>query len=454
MHIKQLIVAMALGFAGASSAAVSPEEAKQLGATLTPFGSIKEGNKEGTIPPWTGGLKTLPSGFDPKNPGARPDPFADEKPLFSITVANMAQYADKLNEGSKALLKKYPNYRMDIYPSHRTVNYPQYVLDKTVVNATKCTTEKDGMAINRDCAGGIPFPIPKNGVEVMWNKALKFEGHVTSGPNSQGWFVDASGKAVHMATSRTITEIVYYDPKKQKLEGPYFWRYKGMYNAPVRRAGESQMLLDPVDSSETKRTAYTYLAGQRRVKLAPDLSYDTPAPNGGGVYNMDDASGFLGTLDRFDFKLVGKKEIYIPYNNTRTQSDPVNCSHEKMYQKDFFNPACMRFELHRVWVVEATVKQGIRHSSPKKIFYWDEDAFGPGFADSYDASGNLQRVVVSAHLPAYEIPAQVNRPFVAYDLNSGAYAANAFGPGSGVFQIDPVNEREWAPEALQGGGIR
>jgi hypothetical protein len=98
---------------------VTADEAKQLGTTLTQVGAEKAGNKEGTIPEYTGGLTTAPAGFD-KGKGVRPDPFASEKPVASIDAKNMDKYADKLSEGTKALMQANADYRIDVYPTHRT----------------------------------------------------------------------------------------------------------------------------------------------------------------------------------------------------------------------------------------------------------------------------------------------------------------------------------------------
>ena len=103
-----------LGGVGAS-AQVSPQEAQQLKTTLTPLGAEKAGNEEGSIPAWTGGMCTVPPGY--WHGTRRGDPFANEKPLFSITAQNMDKYADKLTDGTKAMLKRYPNtFRVDVYP--------------------------------------------------------------------------------------------------------------------------------------------------------------------------------------------------------------------------------------------------------------------------------------------------------------------------------------------------
>ncbi|RJG03218.1 DUF1329 domain-containing protein [Noviherbaspirillum sedimenti] len=452
INIIAIGAALACGMAGSAYAAVTAEEARQLGKTLTPMGGEMAGNKDGKIPAWTGGMKTLPPGFDPKKPHLRPDPFASEKPLFSIDAKNMSQHADKLSDGMKAMMQKYPTFRIDVYPTHRTAAWPQYVMDNTLKNATRCSTEKDGVAISRACYGGYPFPIPKTGNEVMWNKILRFAGHVFENTFTH-WVVDASGTAALSSSSFARQEYVYYDPSKTELDGDYFWKYRDKTTAPARMSGEALMLVDPIDPIANKRKAYQYLPGQRRVKLSPNLSYDTPTPGQGGAATMDDAQLFLGAQDRFDFKLIGKKEMYIPYNNTRVMVDEQNCSPEKALLKHHYNPDCLRFELHRVWVVEATVKPGVRHTSPKRVFYFDEDTY-VGLSDGYDAVGKLQKVLWQTHTPMYEIPSQHSDAFGSYNLTSGAYVVSGPYPGGAAYPVKPLDARAWAPEALVGDGVR
>src|SRR5512138_3434549 len=129
MHARTLVVAALFALAApAASRALTAEEAKQLGTTLTEIGAERAGNAEGTIPPYEGGLTTPPAGYRPGS-GTRPDPFAGEKPLFSIDGKNAAAHAARLTEGQKALLAKYPDFRMDVYPTHRTVAFPRFVLE-------------------------------------------------------------------------------------------------------------------------------------------------------------------------------------------------------------------------------------------------------------------------------------------------------------------------------------
>lgn len=437
--------------AGNAHAAVTAEEAQQLGASLTPWGATQAGNADGSIPAYTGTVKP-PASFDPKNPGFRPDPFPDEKPLFSVSSKNLSQYADKLAEGTKSMLQKFPEYRLDVYPSHRTANYPQWVNDNSIKNASRCTTVNDGYGVE-NCFGGIPFPIPKTGSEVMWNKMLQFEAPATFGV-VRSWLVDASGKAILQGENDQYIDIPYYDKNKSEIGSTdSFWLYRHLTKAPARKAGEALLMHDSIDMLNTGRRAWQYIPGQRRIKLAPDLAYDTPNPQSGGTSNMDDATLFLGAMDRFDWKLIGKQEKFIPYNNFKLK-DPNQCPHTTVLTKNFFNPDCVRWELHRVWVVEATLKPGIRHNYHKRVFFLDEDTF-TGLADNYDASGQIYRAVQTFFIPRYESEGQDGYMTVGYDMPSGTYATFSYVTDTGgSLNVPQRDKRFWSPDSLASTGIR
>jgi hypothetical protein len=364
----------------------------------------------------------------------------------------MQQYADKLTEGTKAMLQKYPAYRIDVYPSHRTANYPDWVNENSIKNASRCKTINDGYGVE-GCFGGIPFPIPKTGSEVMWNKMLQFEAQATYSV-VRSWMVDAAGKPILQGENQQWIDIPYYDKSKTSIgaKDPY-WLYRHLTQAPARKNGEALLMHDSIDMLNTGRRAWQYIPGQRRIKLAPDLAYDTPNPQSGGTSNMDDATLFLGAMDRFEWKLVGKEEKLIPYNAFKLK-DPSQCPSDKVLAKNFFSPDCVRWELHRVWVVEATLKPGVRHNYHKRRFYLDEDVF-TGLADNYDAAGQIYRVVETFFVPRYESEGQDGYMTVGYDIPSGTYATFSYSSDTGGSKSVPVHEpRFWSPEALSGSGIR
>jgi hypothetical protein len=130
------------------------------------------------------------------------------------------------------------------------------------------------------------------------------------------------------------------------------------------------LLHDPIDYTSAARKAWTYIPDTRRVRQAPNLGFNTP--NGpGGLVTVDDTNGFNGTFERFSWELIGKKELYIPYHSY--DFDDASLDFDTTLPVGHPNPDYMRYELHRVWVVEATLKEGQRHLYGKRVFYVDED---------------------------------------------------------------------------------
>jgi hypothetical protein len=199
----------------AAQAAVTADEAKTLSTTLTPIGAEKAANKDGTIPAWTGGLTTPPAGFKPGD-GIRPNPFASEKPRGSIDAKNMGQYAANLTEGTKAMLQKYPTFRVDVYPTHRTVAFPKFVADNTAKNAVKAKTLNEGRSMEGAHAG-FPFPIPKDGNEAMWNHLVRFNGQAYEA-KYRNLNVDASGRAALATEGMSVQEYPFWDNTKQSAD--------------------------------------------------------------------------------------------------------------------------------------------------------------------------------------------------------------------------------------------
>jgi len=161
--LRAITVGVALSLAcAASQAALTEEELKQLGTTLTPWGAEIAGTPDGSYPAYSGGIKP-PPGFDPKS-GMWPDPYPDDKPLFSIDATNMEQYKDRLMEAQMELMRRYPTFRMDIYPTRRSAWIPERIQQNSLANARnpECKTSANGVGVY-GCWGGTPFPIPKNG---------------------------------------------------------------------------------------------------------------------------------------------------------------------------------------------------------------------------------------------------------------------------------------------------
>jgi len=447
-----LAAALASLVAPMAWAAVGADEAKQLGVTLTAVGAEKAGNKEGTIPEYTGGLTTPPPGFQ-KDSGFRPDPFASEKPRLTITGKDVAAHADKLTEGTKELLKRYPTMRVDVYPTHRTVALPKFVVDNTVKNATVAKAIDGGLA-TQGVLPGFPFPIPKTGYEVMWNHLLAYKG---LGFYAQFDSINVNAAGVpRLATYGDATyEWPNYDPKKTGFikETDPFWNVKIDYLGPPRRKGEALLVQDSANPLKQARRAWQYLPGQRRVKAAPEVAYDEPNAVWAGAAAYSDAEIFNGAMDRFDFKLLGKKEMYVPYNAYRLAYEKTTANITK---PKHINPDLVRWELHRVWVVEARLKPDKHDIYSKRVFYVDEDSWLALASDEYDGEGQLYRSAFAFLSQSYDVPAPWFDTQAYYDFSSRLY--NVTGLVGGYSGIKYLNERKpesfWSPEALAGAGSR
>jgi hypothetical protein len=451
---KTLITALLAVLSASAVAAVSPEEAAQLGKSLTPTGAEKAGNKDGTIPEWTGGLTTAPAGFKPGSV-VHPDPYAADKPRIVITGQNADQYKDKLTATTLALLKRYATMRVDVYPTRRPVMFPQRLVENTLKNATQAKTTDNGLGL-QNTLPGTPFPIPKTGNEAMWNHLVRYNGVATS-CKYESYNTDSSGVTTVSAVGQSYQEFSLYKPenigKVLQASDPYLL-VKIDFIGPARRAGEAFLIIDYVNPLTNPRKAWQYLPGQRRVKLAPELAYDTPTAGTAGATTYDDSFLFNGAMDRFDFKLVGKREMIVPYNEYKFAFAPGK--RENVTMKGHVNPDLERWELHRVWVVEATLKPGKRHIYHKRVFYIDEDSWAAVASDEYDARGNLYKGGFAPTAFAYGAQAMNNSTtMVMYDMVAGLYAVVGHcGLYGGSKFVNPLPARDLLPDALAGAGVR
>ena len=450
-HVKSAGLVLAGFLLGSSSAhaAVSAAEAAKLGTTLNAVGGEVAGNKDGSIPAFQG--RKFYDGKDPelltitrakledyrKN---KPDELEArfkkaagpefQNPLFEITKANMAQYAAKLTDGHKAMLNKYPTYKIKVYKSVRSAFFPAEVEAATKLNAT--TASLTGTDDVKGAKLGFPFPIPKTGAEVIWNHKLKYRGTSVKRFNNQA-IVKPDG-------SISITKLVedvkfkYANLKELDWDGKVYTMYMSESVAPASKAGQIVLAQETSDLSTGGRTAYIYSPGTARVTRAPDVGYDNPALNTDNEQYNDQIDVFNGALDRYNWKLLGKKEMYIPYNSLQINSPKLK--YKDILKPFHVNPDYSRYELHRVWIVEATLKPGLRHNFAKRTFYVDEDSWAIAVVDDYDIRGQIWKVQEAHLLSLPFIPTVTGIPELIYDLQSNRYFATT------LTNEDPVSDFE------------
>ena len=405
-----LLLTLSLLLAAPALAKVSADEAAKLGTTLTPMGAEKAGNKAGTIPAWEGGLpqKDYPRGANP---------FADDKPLYTISNANLKQHEKLLTEGQKMLFKTFADYTMPVYPTRRSASYPQWFLDATKKNATTVELTNSGYGF-KGAAQGYPFPIPKNGTEVMWNHLMRYN---TKGFRGYGTIIptQADGSWV---PERNYLELTYvYNNPKTTLET---LKNQNLYLlvktlSPPNKAGEANLVHVPIDRIAETTGVWAFNPGLQRVRRIGEVGYDNPLFD--GLMTHDQLDMFNGPLDRYTIKLVGKKEVLLPYNSYRLY-DP-KLKYKDIIQKGHINQALTRYELHRAWVIEAEVKPGFNHRYKKRTFYLDEDSWIVHLQDMYDERGQFWRTAESHSINFANVPVVVNGVQVHYDLQSRRYVA-------------------------------
>lgn len=443
------------GYTSLAKAELAADEIVRLGNDLTCFGAIKASNAEGTIPAFTGKWSGAPDGIDFKGTGLHPqDPYADEKPLFVITAQNVEQHAEHLSAGQKELFKQYPQtFRMPIYPSHRDFTYSQGVCDATLENAKIAKLVNNGEGIEGR-AGGVFFPIPKAAEEIRMNATMGGRYAWTEDYISDNAYVLKDGKInwgrVHsrnMAPGNEPNKVIY---TKDMNISSYFSNFTML---PQRDKGEINTGLTNWDYVATPPQSWRYDPGTRRVRQSPGYGYDMAFPGTGGSITVDEVRVFNSSGQRYDWKIIGKKEIYVPANNYKIHSNQVK--YADMLTPNHVNPDVMRYELRRVWVIQATLKPGFRHLYAKRDLYIEEDSWFPVMGDNYDNRGELWRTSMlnTIHLP--ELQGWQAGVGLYHDLNSGSYLAfnliNEQRKGYTLNKGD-VSPGDFGPEAARRAG--
>jgi hypothetical protein len=445
------VLSAAFGLAGllaAAHAGVSEPEAARLGAELTPVGAERAGNAAGTIPAWTGGYRRSDAA------GAiRPDPFAADKPVLAITAKNYRDHAERLPEGAKALFARDPDYRMEVYPTHRSAAMPDWVYANIARNAVSARAAPQGITYGVEgAAGGIPFPVPKSGAEAMWNHLLAFWGPARE-VNVSTYVVAADGMADRTTTYREIADFpYYYRDAAPDSYGGYYFRTLHMATAPANRVGQGYLNWQPINTKRFNFAAWRLQPGEHRARKAPAISYDVPDPDSAGFVSMDEYYLFFGGLDHYDFRIVGKKEMYVPYNNNRLYAQDVKA----ILGKDHANPDLLRYELHRVWVVEGTLAAGQHDIVKRRRLYLDEDTWFAVYSDSWDEQDRLWKFGHATMYLIPDVPALILGSQFVYDLELGGYAYGfAFnGEAAGYKVTPPHNPVLFTPESMAARSVR
>lgn len=447
-----LSLAISVALSGIAVAKVSVEQAQQLSKELTPMGAVRAANKDGSIPQWEGGITKPPSGYNVGD--HHPDPFPNDKIEFTVTASNVADYKDVLTPGQIKLFETYPDtYKMNVYQTRRSASYPEHIYQAVSDNATRSELVAGGNGI-KEAAVGVPFPVPANGLEAIWNHTLRYRGESVTRQAGQA-SPTSSGSYTYVGLDETL--LLPYNVKgavpSELEETNILFKFRQKVTEPARLAGTALLVHETMDQVKTPRQAWTYNTGQRRVRRAPNVAYDAPGTASDGLRTTDDFDMYNGAPNRYDWTLKGKQELLIPYNDYRLHSDKVK--YDDILQPGHINPELVRYEKHRVWVVEANLKENTRHIYKKRVFYIDEDSWQIAVTDIYDNRDELYRVGVSHTINYYEVPTLWSTLDVFHDIQSRRYIALGLDNEAKMYDFSKVlNERDFTPSALRRAGRR
>ncbi|MBI2812747.1 MAG: DUF1329 domain-containing protein [Opitutae bacterium] len=432
-----------------ASAALSAADASRLGNDLTPLGGEKAGNADGSIPAWTGGLTAAPAGYTVGQ--HHPDPFAGDAAKFTITGANADQYADKLSAGHLALLKAYPTYTMPVYPTHRSASNPQRIYDATKQHAATAALAEGGNGVTGSVVGA-PFPIPQNGLEAIWNHLTRYRGVAANRKISQAAPQRNGSYTLVDFEDEFLFNYAREGIQEKDLDNVLLY-FKQAVTAPARLAGSILVVHETMDQVKEPRRAWLYNTGQRRVRRAPNVAYDNPGTAADGMRTSDQFDMFNGAPDRYDWKLVGKREMYVPYNSYKLHSPSLK--YKDILTPLHINQGLTRYELHRVWVVDATLKAGTSHIYSRRTFYLDEDSWQILAVDQYDGRGQLWRVSEAHCINYYDAQIFWSTLEVHTDLLAGRYLAIGLDNESSMYNFGLTRSPlDYTPSTLRQEGVR
>jgi Protein of unknown function (DUF1329) len=439
----------------ATAAVIRPARAQAadpslLTSKLTPLGGERAGNADGSIPAWTGGQVSAP--LPPSTPTAV-HLFEDEQPLYTVDASNMAQYADLLSEGVKAQIQKF-GLSLKVYPTHRTAAAPQYVYDNTAQNVTRAQLDPRGGRFGfTGAVGGPPFPIIDTsdpliaGSQIIWNHLTAWVGYSDLTLFAPGMVV-IDGKVILVTGTLSRTIYPYYAPDvtPDSFDGYYS---KGHYydKAPGSVVGGETLVWHSTNVNVHPDIVWTLLNGQGRVRKAPNEAFDSPNPEANGISSQDEASTFYGNPSQYNWTFVEKKEMLVPYNCNKLLFVNV----EDFLGPHFPDPNLVRWEKHRMWVVDAVLVPGIHNVNARRRLYMDEDTWYGLLGEGYDGDGDLWKAYTMYLECVPSMPGTIEMCTATYQMLTGDYVFdgnNNYMQFSGAQLLGPQPETDFEPEEM------
>lgn len=434
------LVSFALMASSSTSAAEKPADPSRLQRDLTPVGAERAGNRDGSIPQWKADQ------LSDKEHLQWMQSISSEEPLFIIDAKNLQQHRSLLTEGLQAMFRRYPDsFSVPVYKTHRTARQPAWTYENTAKNVRDARLASSGNEMEQAWPG-IPFPIPQSPQEIMWNHQLRWKGVFIK----LHLFENTVYKNLAHTTLETMIET--YSPYYNRARGLAFDSWRSTYYfshllGPARLAGGGLLIHESLQPLSQPRQSWVYLAGERRMRRSPVLGYDSPIFNSEGLRVADEIDVFNGALDRYDWTLLGKREMYIPYNNQKMRYN--RCDDPAAMDSGHLKPYAMRFEKHRVWVVDARLKEGARHLYPRRTFYIDEDTWSIAAVDIYDRTGELWRTTLRFAAYYEAMPGMFSSLDAYHDMEAGAYFLQCSAGMDTTFYSEPPIDGYFSPTNIR-----
>lgn len=445
--LRSTAVLLLMVFALQAQAKVDAIQASRLGSDLTPLGGERSANAAGTIPAWAGGLVRPIAGYQAGM--HHPDPYAADAVQYVVSSKNLDQYQAQLPLGLKTLLASNPDYFLRVFPTRRSAAAPQRIYDATRINALNAELISGGNGV-QGAVAGVPFPLPQTGQEAIWNHILRYRGEQAHFVTNQA-AVLSSGDYNLLKLERDL----YFRYGREGISEMdldntlYLFRYKVV--APSKLAGSSLVVHDPIDQVLSIRKAWRFSRGERRVRRLPTLTFDSPQPDTYGMVTADMIDSYNGAPDRYDWQLLGKLEQLVPYNSYAVHQKGI--PYERILQAKSVNPELLRYELHRVWVVEAVLRKGFKHPYAKRRFYLDEDSWQVLAVDLYDKHGELIGLQESHPINYYDVPMFGSTLETVYDFQGQRYFADGLDNNEPMYDFHaPLSPSDFTPQALRREG--
>lgn len=429
-------------------AQVGAGEANRLGRELTPLGGERAGNAAGTIPSWTGGVKEPPPGY---KPGIHhPDPFATDRELYRIDAHTVDKYRTVLSPGYQHLLKSQPTYLLRVFPTRRSAASPERIYEATRANAAHAQLIAGGNGIE-GAAAGVPFPIPKSGLEVIWNHITRYRGDQLEMVTNQAALLASGDYNLQKRNTEWLFVYGREGMTTEKLGNTLFY-YKYLITAPAKDAGTALAVQETLDQVLAIRKAWRFNRGERRVRRLPELAYDAMQPDTHGMATADMVDSYNGAPNRYEWKLVGKREMIVPYNSYAVHQSGI--PYDAILLKRTVNPELLRYELHRVWVIEAQLRPSLSHPYALRRFYLDEDSWQILATDLYDKAGDLVGMQETHPISYYEVPVFTSTLETIYQFKDGLYLVDGLDNNEQMYDFNVrLDAMDFGASALRRRGI-